>query len=77
MKSKEIMNILTRKHDCDHVSKWFKNSKKCKLESKNHKIGQYLIISYVEVVVKIWVNFEYFIMYDAYNRNICEEVLKS
>jgi hypothetical protein len=34
MKSKEISNILTKKYDNDHVSKWFRNSKKCEWSLK-------------------------------------------
>jgi hypothetical protein len=52
MKSKEILNILTRKHDHDRVSKWFENSKKIQIKFKNYENCTYLMISYVKAVVK-------------------------
>jgi hypothetical protein len=65
MKSKEISNILTKKHD-HGVSRWFKNSQKCKWSLKIMRFYLCLMISYVKTVVKIWMSFEHFIMYDAY-----------
>jgi hypothetical protein len=66
MKSKEILNILARKHDHDRVSKWFQNSKILQTKYENYKIHQGFTISYVEDVVKICTSFEHFVMYGAY-----------
>jgi hypothetical protein len=53
MKSKEILNILTRKHDMilcpDNDLKIFK----IQIKFKSYEICQYLITSYVKAVVKI------------------------
>jgi hypothetical protein len=75
MKSKEISNILTKKYDNDRFSKWFRNSKNA---TEVWKLWDchYLKISCVKAVVKIWMSFEHFIMYDAY-KNIFDGVSKS
>jgi hypothetical protein len=65
MKSKELLNILTRKHDHDRVSKWFENSKKIQIKFKNYEICAYLMISYAKAVVKMWTRFEHMVMYDG------------
>jgi hypothetical protein len=35
------------------------------MKYENYEICQYLMISYVKAVVKIWMDFEHFVMYDA------------
>jgi hypothetical protein len=52
MKSKETLNILTRKHDHDVVSKLFENSKKIQIKFKNYENCKYLMISYAKAIVK-------------------------
>jgi hypothetical protein len=54
MKLKEISIISIRKHDRIRFSNDFRILEK--QTSKNYKICQYLMISYVEVVVKNWVS---------------------
>ena len=44
--------VLFRKHDHEHVAKWFLNSKKSK-QSQNHEICLDLMISDMEAVGKI------------------------
>ena len=74
MKWNEISNILSRKHDHKCASEWFKIKKK-QMKSKNYEIYQYLVISYVEAIVKIWESFEHFVTYDAYKSKHLKERL--
>jgi hypothetical protein len=61
MKSKENLNILLDQETrSDRVSNDLKILKNAKF--KNYEICQYLIISYVKALVKIWISFEHFFM---------------
>ena len=62
MKWNEISNILSRKHDHKCASELFKIKKKL-MKSENYEIYQYLVISYVEAIVKNWESFEHFVTY--------------
>ena len=68
---------LTQKHDHERVFEWFQNSKKKQMKSENYEICQYLMISYVEAVVKIWVVFTFLSLMMLTNRNISEEESES
>ena len=60
----------------DMCSNDFKIIKK-QLKSESYEICQYLMISYVEAVVKIWVSFAILSRTMLTNGNICEEESES
>jgi len=62
----------TRPHKCVP-----ENSKKKEMKSENYEICQYLMISYVEAMVKIWVDFAILSRAMLTNGNICEEESES
>ena len=47
--------------------------KKKQMKSENYEIYQYLVISYVEAIVKNWESFEHFVTYDAYKSKHLKE----
>jgi hypothetical protein len=53
MRSKENLNILTRKHDHDRVSKWFKNSKKIQIKFEIYDISE----GYSKNLNEFWIFF--------------------